>query len=370
MKFTCTKNELANALRIVSKAIANKPQTPVLAGIYVRAENNQLELQATNYELGFVSRIQAEVETPGQIAIGGRYFLEVVNKMPGDTITISLDDDARTVHIQSEKVNFTLLSMNPAEFPVIRPLDGNLQFTIKDNVLRTLIKKTSFACSTDEGKPVFTGCSLVVDGTEVTMAASNMHRLSVMKETFDEPIGSIRIIIPAKILNEILHSASSDIPSDITITCSYNQISFVLDNLYMTSRLIEGTFPSYSRVIPNSFATHVQVDTAAFTAALDRVSLIARSDEYNVVKMDFRNKQVHLMARNPEVGDADEYVSAEIDGPDVQTAFNAQYFIDVMKALDSSVCRIGLNQELSPAAVREADNDKFIYVVTPVRTAH
>lgn len=370
MKITCQKNELANALQIVSKAVANKPQTPILSGIYLKAANGILELQATNYEIGLVARIEAEVTEEGEIALAGRYFQEVVRKLPGDTVKLSFNRDANIVLIESNQAKFTLLSMNAAEFPTIKRFEGNLSFAIKDNILRGLIKKTVFACSNDESRPVFTGCSLEVTENKVTMAATNTHRLAVKAETFDQSIGNIKIIIPARILQELFHNMVSDIPTDVQVTCSYNQISFSFDNLYMTSRLIEGQFPNYRGVIPPKFATHVLVNTAEFSSAVDRVSLISRSGEYNIIKLGFDGKQIHITSNNPEIGNAEEYVPAEIDGPALTIAFNAQYIIDVLKNIDGPSCRISLNQPLSPASVQEAEDEAFVYIVTPVRTAH
>lgn len=370
MKITCNKNELNNALQIVTRAVANKPQTPILSGIFLRAENNTLELQATNYEIGLVARIEAEIEEPGELTTAGRYFQEVVRKLPGDNVSIAIAPDENIVHIQSNMAKFTLLSMNAAEFPVLKPLETDVSFSIKDNILRDLIKKTVFACSTDDSRPVFTGCSLEVTENKVTMAATNTHRLSVKSEMLNEDIGNIKVIIPSRILQELVHNMSSDIPTDVKIACTYNQISFSFDNLYMTSRLIEGQFPNYQGVIPPEFATHVTVDTAAFNAAVDRISLISRSGVYNIIKLDFAENQIHITSNNPEIGNAEEYIPAEIDGPDIAIAFNAQYIIDVLKIIDTKTCRIGLNQPLSPASIQEAESDSFVYVVTPVRTNH
>ena len=370
MKISCPKNELVNALSIVSKAVATKPQTPILSCIYLRAENGILEIQATNYEIGLVTKIPAEIEEPGQIAITGRYFQEVVRKLPGDNVSISFNREEKIVHIQSNQANFTLLSMNAAEFPTIKEMEGNLQFKIKDNILRSLVKKTVFACSNDESRPVFTGCYMEVADTRFTMAATNTHRLAVKYETFDDSIGNIKVIVPSRILQELLHNMTSEIPTDVTVTCTYNQISFAFENLYMTSRLIEGAFPDYHRVIPPEFATVVKLATAEFSSAVDRVSLISRSGDYNIIKLEFANNQVHISSTNPDIGNAEEYIPAEIEGPELTIAFNAQYIMDVLKNVDSEDCQIKLNQPLSPAAIREADDENYTYIVTPVRTAH
>ena len=370
MKISCSKSEMVNALQIVTKAIASKPQTPILSGIFLRADNGILEMQATNNEIGLINKIPAEIEEPGQVALGGRYLLEVIRKMPGDSLTLSYNRTEKIVNITSGQANFTLLSMNAAEFPTIKEIESTVNFTIKDNVLRSLIKKTVFACSKDESRPVFTGCSLAVADNKITMAATNMHRLAVKYEQFNEELGNIKVIIPSLILQELLHNMTSEIPTDVQVSCNFNQISFAFDNLYMTSRLIEGAFPDYNNVIPSSHSTLVTLDSAEFNAAVDRVSLISRSGDYNVIKLEFANSQLVISSNNPDVGNAVENIPASIEGPEITIAFNAQYIMDVMKNIDSSKCELRLTQPLSPITIREEHNDAFIYVVTPVRTAH
>lgn len=370
MKLSCNKRELVEALQIVSKAVAAKPQTPIMSGIYLRAENNTLELQANNYELGLVAKIPAQVEEPGQLVATGRYLQEVVRRLPGETVAFAYRKEENIVQIQSDTSNFTLLSMNASEFPTIRYLEDQLSFTIKDNVLRKLIKKTVFSCATDESRPIFTGCYMDINDTLITMAATNTHRLSVKTAIFDENIGNIRIIIPSRVLNELMHIINSDIPTDVRVTCSHNQISFECDNIYITSRLIEGQFPDYQNIIPKSFATEARMNTSELIAAVDRVALISRANDYNIIRFEFSGQKLHISSNNPEIGNAEDTVAAEITGPDVNIAFNAQYIVDVLKNLDEEECRVELNQPLQPAAIHEGSDSTFIYVVTPVRTAN
>ena len=179
MKFTCQKNELAGAISIVSKALSSKPQMPILSGIYLRATDHQIEIEATDFELGIIVAIDAEIAQPGQMTLPGRYFQAVIHKLPGDTVSIDEDSEAKSVRIQSDAANYTLRTMNASEYPVIHRLEGDLHFTIKDNVLRSLVKKTVFACSNDESRPIFTGVYMDIDQNTVTMAATNTHRLAV-----------------------------------------------------------------------------------------------------------------------------------------------------------------------------------------------
>ena len=369
MKFTCQKNELAGAISIVSKALSSKPQMPILSGIYLRATDHQIEIEATDFELGIIVAIDAEIAQPGQMTLPGRYFQAVIHKLPGDTVSIDEDSEAKSVRIQSDAANYTLRTMNASEYPCIHRLEGDLHVTIKDNILRSLVKKAAFACSNDESRPIFTGVYMDIDQNTLTMAATNTHRLAVKKETFDAPIGAIKLIIPAKVLTELQHILTSEIPSDVEVTCSLNQVSFAFENIYMTSRLIEGAFPNYRNVIPQNLTVKVEAKTSELSAAMDRVSLISRANDYNVVKLDFHDSELHISSSNPDIGHAEETIPVAIEGDAIQIAFNATYLVDVLKALDGETCTISLHQPLSPITITEPDDPDFIYVATPVRTA-
>lgn len=370
MKLTCIKSELTSALSVISKAIASKPQTPILSGIYMRAENGELELQATNYEIGFIMTIPAEVIEPGNIVLEGRIFQQIVSKLPGTELSISLNRDDRRVEIKSESFRTSLVSMNATDFPTITRLKGEIDFTVNDNILRSLLKKTVFACSTDEQRPIFTGVSMIAEGNRVTMAATNSHRLSVKYENFDAEIGKIRVIVPSRIINDVLANMKSEVPTPVRVQSTFNQISFEFDNLYMMSRLIEGTFPDYRAVIPKELPTTVTLDAAAFRSALDRVSILSRASSYNIVKFEFAGGMLTLSSNNPTTGDAEEQLAASISGPEITIGFNAQYITDVLKNIDGKTCEVRLNQPLGAVMFTDADDDAFTYVVTPVRLGH
>ena len=371
MKLNCSKNDLIQALQITGRAVATKPQTPILSGIYMKASNGKLELQATDYEIGVLCKIDADVEEEGIIVAPGRYFSEVSKNLPGDTVTLENNNMDNTIKISSGSANFTLLKMNAEEFPCIKKLEGATDFTIRDTILKKLIRKTSFACANDENRLIFTGCLMELEFEAIRMAATNTHRLSLDQEMLEGYEGEKKqFIVPSRILGELEHVLTSEIPEDVTVNATYNEISFSFDNLYLTSRLIEGQFPDYHRVIPPDFKTRVTIETSAFLAAVNRVSLIARSSEYNVIKLDFGMGQVHISSNSQEIGHAEETVPVVIDGPDVVIAFNATYLADVLKHIDSKNFYLSLNASLSPAAIREEEDEAFIYIVTPVRISN
>ena len=379
MNISLAKNDLISALQIVSKGLSTKPQTPILSGIYMTAKEGQLELQTTNYELGFILTIPAEIHNTGTAVLPGKYLTEFARKLPAEEVSIDTDSSDGLAVIQSGAARFTLRTMEISDFPVLHRMDGTLHFTIKDRTLARLVKKSAFACLREEQRdrrPIFTGCQLEVEGKDVTFAATNVHRLAVKSEQLEEDAGQIRVIIPAKFLEEVTRTISSEVPADIHVTCSYNQVSMSSGSIYMTARLIEGTFPDYRRVIPReeNIRTKVTLDAASFASAVDRASLIARADQYNIVKLSFTQGLMRISSNSPEIGEAEETIPAEVTGDDVTIAFNASYLMDALKSLDSDTCILSLqgsNEQgvnLSPMTIREEADPNYIYVVTPVRT--
>ena len=379
MNISLSRSDLITALQIVSKGLSTKPQTPILSGLYLDAKDGSLELQSTNYELGFIVTIPAEVHAAGTAVLPGKYLTEVIRKLPAEEIRIDTEQTNALAVITSGTARFTLRTMETIDFPVLKRMEGTLRFTIKDRTLAKLIKKSAFACLREEQRdrrPIFTGCQLEVEGKTVTLAATNVHRLAVKSEQLEEEAGQIRVIIPAKFLEEVTRTISGEIPSDIEIVCSYNQVSVSFENIYMTTRLIEGAFPDYRKVIPKeeTARTQVTLSTAEFAAAVDRASLISRTDQYNIVKLEFERGLLHITSNSPEVGEAEETIEAKVEGYEATIAFNASYLIDAMKSLDSDTCILSLQganeqgQNLSPMTIREEADPDYIYVVTPVRT--
>ncbi|EKU71143.1 DNA polymerase III subunit beta [Selenomonas sp. F0473] len=379
MNITLGKSDLLSALQIVSKGLSTKPQTPILSGIYLSAKDGQLELQSTNYEIGFILTVPAEVQTPGTTVLPGKYLTEFARKLPADDISVDCVSEEGLAVITSGKARFTLRKMEVNDFPVLRRMDGTLRFTVKDRTLARLVKKSAFACLKEEQRdrrPVFTGCQLEVEGQSVTFAATNVHRLAVKSERIEHDAGEIRAVVPAKFLEEVTRTVTGEVPTDIEIMCSHNQISVSAEGVYMTSRLIEGSFPDYRRVIPSAdkIRTKVTMSAADFAAAVDRASLISRTDQYNIVKLEFENNLLRISSNSPEVGAAEETIEAAVEGDPAAIAFNASYLLDAMKSLDSDTCVLALQgpneqgQNLSPITIREDADPDYIYVVTPVRT--
>ncbi|MBR5909992.1 MAG: DNA polymerase III subunit beta [Schwartzia sp.] len=369
MKFSCMKSELAQAIQIAGRSIASKPQTPIMSGIFMYAHDDMLEIQATDYEIGVMLHIPAEIEVPGQAVVSGRYLQEVVRTLPEEEVSIAYEKSTNICTIASGRSNFNLLSMKSEDYPQIRRIKEGKTFKVSSAVLGELIRRTIFACATNETRPVFTGALLEVEGNNLSMAATDVHRLALNKESIEEEQkGKESYIVPKRVLEEVRHVFGGEVPEDVTVKCTRSEMSFETEKVYLTSRLIDGQFPDYRRVIPSEFGTRVTLKHSEFFAAVSRVGLIARASDYNIIKLIFNMGQVHISSDNPIVGKAEETVPAVIDGEDIKIALNASYLIDVLKILNGENIVISLNGTLKPAAVRDPEKEDFIYIITPVQT--
>lgn len=368
MKFSCYKNDLTEALQFVIRAVAVKPMTPVLAGIYLKAEGSMLELQANNFSTGIITRIPVNAEISGEAVVSGKRFQEFVRNMPDDTITFSDESNSNTLTIESGGATIDLLTMPAGDFPKVKTPETNSSFKIRTTALRDLIRKTVFAVAKDETRPVFTGCAFELRGNKISLVATNTHRLALATEILNESYNDCNFVVPADTLRGLmLRIDPRDVENYITMNYSTRYLTFTFDNVFVNSRLIEGQFPPYDRVIPQSSTTRVNVDVSEFKEAVDLIALMSRETEYNTVKFVFSNGNVEISSNSPEVGGAVKNVEAQIDGDDLEISFNVDYIADILRVADSSRINIALNDKYSPAAFTEPDNDDYVYVATPVR---
>lgn len=368
MKFSCYKSDLTEALQFVIRAVAVKPMTPVLAGIYLKAEGSMLELQANNFSTGIVTRIPVNTEVAGETVVSGKRFQEFIRNMPDDTITFSDEDAGNTLAIDSGGANVELLTMSASDFPKVKTPETDRAFKIRTTSLRDLIRRTVFAVAKDDSRPVFTGCCFEIKGDKISLIATNTHRLALASEQLADTYPNSSFIVPADTLRGImLRIDPKDVENYVTINYSTRYLTFTFDNVFVNSRLIEGVFPPYDRVIPSSSTTHVTTDSVEFKNAVEFVSLMSKETEYNTVKFVFADGGIEISSNSPEVGGAIKNVEAQIEGDDLEISFNVDYIADVMRVVDSKQINIALNDKYSPAAFTEPDNENYIYIATPVR---
>jgi DNA polymerase-3 subunit beta len=369
VKFFCQRETLLTSIQIVQKAVASKSTIPILGGIYLHAENGILELQANDYDTAIKCSLPVQVLNNGTTVLSSKYFSEIIRKMPGDTVEISSSDNTSTVSIKSENANYELVSMPYKEFPTIQLIQTGYIFEISEDILKNMIRKTTFACSQDDARPVFTGVLVEIENENINMVATNTHRLAFCKGKIDNhTMNSLKVIVPAKIMIELNKILSSESEEKIIIKWHQNKLAFQFRDIYMETQLIDGQFPNYQQVIPKNFKTELYIQTNTLAGIVERASLLTRDGDYNVVKMDIKDMKIIVTSNNPEVGAGHEEAEATTKGEQITIAFNARYILEVLKVIDNSEVEFYFTSPLTPSIIKPRGQEQFMYVITPVRT--
>lgn len=368
MHITFPKANLQKAINVLQKVSQNKTSSNLPGSIYMTTKNGQVELQGNDFELGIRLTIDGDIKEPGTLVVGSRYFQELIRKLPGDTIELYKPEDGNSLTITSGSSEFNLVTLHPDDFSLVEQIHDQDHVNIDSFAMKELIDLTNYAAATDEDRPVFTGALLEIKENEVTMVATDTHRMAVKKITIDEPATTpMRAIIPTKTLAEVSRLLPTDNPAMINIIWNRTQIVFNFESIYIISRLIEGTYPEYEKVIPSQFDSSAVIDRREFAGAVDRVSLLAKDISYNVIRYDWAESNVTLSTQNTEIGMAKEDVAVEFKGTPFTISFNGRYISDILRHSTGDNIHLFLKQN-GPVVIRQDNNPNYTYVVTPVRT--
>ena len=368
MHITFPKANLQKAINVLQKVSQNKISSNLPGAIYMTTKNGQVELQGNDFELGIRLTIDGDIKEPGTLVVGSRYFQELIRKLPGDTIELYKPEDGNSLTITSGSSEFNLVTLHPDDFSLVEQIHDQDHVNIDSFAMKELIDLTNYAAATDEDRPVFTGALLEIKENEVTMVATDTHRMAVKKITIDEPATTpMRAIIPTKTLAEVSRLLPTDNPAMINIIWNRTQIVFNFESIYIISRLIEGTYPEYEKVIPSQFDSSAVIDRREFAGAVDRVSLLAKDISYNVIRYDWAESNVTLSTQNTEIGMAKEDVAVEFKGTPFTISFNGRYISDILRHSTGDNIHLFLKQN-GPVVIRQDNNPNYTYVVTPVRT--
>lgn len=368
MHITFPKANLQKAINVLQKVSQNKTSSNLPGAIYMTTKNGQVELQGNDFELGIRLTIDGDIKEPGTLVVGSRYFQELIRKLPGDTIELYKPEDGNSLTITSGSSEFNLVTLHPDDFSLVEQIHDQDHVNIDSFAMKELIDLTNYAAATDEDRPVFTGALLEIKENEITMVATDTHRMAVKKITIDEPATTpMRAIIPTKTLAEVSRLLPTDNPAMINIIWNRTQIVFNFESIYIISRLIEGTYPEYEKVIPSQFDSSAVIDRREFAGAVDRVSLLAKDISYNVIRYDWAESNVTLSTQNTEIGMAKEDVAVEFKGTPFTISFNGRYISDILRHSTGDNIHLFLKQN-GPVVIRQDNNPNYTYVVTPVRT--
>jgi len=370
MKVTCRPSVLSQALQVVSRAISSRTTLPILNNILIETTAEGLALTATNLEIGIRKVVPAEVAMEGSTTAPARLLTDFVSTLPDQDLELSLDGATQSLGLRCARFDTHIKCIEAEEFPPgPRPDEGDRLEVPLDELVKA-VEQTQMAASTDEARPVLTGVLVQVQAGNLTLAATDGHRLAVRKLPA-QGAGDLEasLIVPARALAELARVLKGE-PGrvEIIISKARNQIFFKAGNSELTSRLIDGKYPNYSQVIPSKSSTTVRVPTAELTQTVRAVSLFAR-DSANVIRVKATSGAVTLSATTNEVGDSKAEMSAEVEGSEIQIAFNARYVLDALGVIGEDEVELLFDGPLSPGLLRPPGKEHYLYVIMPVRVA-
>ena len=370
VKLSVMQENLARGLSVVSRAVSNRSTLPVLANVLLKTEDAGLKLTATNLEIGITYWVPGKIESDGATTVPAKLLTDLVNSLPaGDRVDLSLQA-GDTLHLSCGRFETHIKGIDADEFPAIGAAGERPTTRIAQNVLRRALAETAFAAASDEARPILTGVLAKFEGDQVTLAAADNYRIAVKTISILDPVPETSVVIPARALNELARVlADVDDPVEIVLASGRNQVLFHLDGIDLVSRLIDGQFPNYQQIVPQSHTTRAVLDREELLRAVRPAALIAH-ESANIVKLQIGadGEPGITVSASAEVGDHVGQVEAAVEGDGTTIAFNARYLADVLTNVTAEQFALELNGPLSPGVFKPVGDDRYIHVVMPVRT--
>lgn len=379
MKISCLQENLSRGLAVAGRAVASRATLPVTQNVLLAADHGMLRLSATNLEIAMTTWIGAMVEEEGAVTVPARVLTDFVNSLGNDRIDIEMDPDSRVLQIKSGRASANINGTDAKEFPPIPTVENSVVARAEPAALRGAIARVAFAAATEESRPVLTGVEVKLQEGRFTMAAADGFRLAVHHGALTQSTPEeMSVIIPARTMNELnrLLGDHSE-PVEIMLTPQKSQVMFRVqggDTVELISQLLQGTFPNYDQLIPQSYTTRAILDSQATLRATRTAAIFAR-DGSNIIRMHVRPNddgqapggRLLISARSEEIGDdQDEVEVAEMEGEEGKIAFNSRYLLDVLSALDRGQVAIETTTSSSPGVFKPTDNDDYVHVVMPM----
>ena len=368
MKFVCYKDKIMKALNSVVKGVASKTTMPILEGILIQTNDNEIKLTTYDLELGIEYKMECDVQEQGSIVVNATMFTEIIRKLPDSEINISLNEN-NLLTIDCEGALYKLATMNPDEFPELPKIEVENSVTLEQSALKNMIRKTIFAVSQEETRPIFTGCLFEINNNKLNIVAIDGFRLALRTINIPVPVNDFKAVIPAKTLNEV-NKILTDSFDSIKIGVSKNQAVFEMENCKVVTRILDGEFLNYSTVIPTTWQTRIRVERESLLNSFERISLIASSsiekEKKYPVKVTVDIGKLTISCTN-QTGDAKEEVFISTEGQNLEVGFNPRYFLDSLKAIDDNEVFIEFGSNVSPCLIKSVDNNEYVYMILPIR---
>jgi DNA polymerase-3 subunit beta len=366
LRLTSRRGLLSDALQLVSRAVTGRSTLPILSNVLLEVRDSRLRLLTSDLEMWVDCSIPADDTEGGAVTLPAKILNEVVASLPEADVKVATDD-GHAITLTCGKSRYTIQGLAAEEFPALPEAGGGVSLTLPQVVLRGLIRATEFAASADETRAILAGILIIWDGQKLSFVATNMHRLAVDSVLVEGgPSEQVRTVVPARALREVLRSLSAEAEPTARVHLGENQAVFDLGHVMITSRIIEGQFPNYERVIPAESEHTIRADRHELLAALRRADIVARA-EANKVILRTQPGTLQIESESAEIGRAHEEVPIELEGEQCEIAFNAEYLIDALEVVTDDQVRMDLTGPLSPGVLRPAGDSPYIYLIMPMQ---
>jgi DNA polymerase-3 subunit beta len=363
LKITCPRDELVRHLAIVSRAASTRTTVQVLAGILLRAEGGRLHLAATDMELSLRTSLDAAVDTEGAVVVPGKLLVDLARLLPGDDVSLEHRQGEGVVEIASGSATYRIHTYNAEDFPRLPEATGEMAAIDAEALLATAIK-VSRAASRDESRPVLTGILVRFEGENLIMAATDSYRLAVKETLMTTPGPELDAIVPARALLELARVAQG--ASELQLGVQENQVLFATDGVLLTTRRIEGQFPNYSQLLPESFEHELALPREELLDVVRRVAVMAQRNA--PLRLHLAEGELTVSAQTQDVGEGRESMPAPFGGEQLDIGFNPEFLRDGIESAEGDELRLKLISPLRPAVLQGASDD-FSYLIMPIRLA-
>lgn len=366
MKLSLSTTELLAQLQTATRVASSRASIQALSGVMISADNDQPLLLATDMEVGLRVPLAGEVLTPGSAVLPARLLLEVVRSLPGDTATLELRSQEQDVELISGSATFHLRTLRSEDFPALPEPDSATRMKLPMQAFVDTVLQVSRSASKDETRPVLTGVLISAGAQELTMVATDSYRLSIKHATLDSALeGTIEANVPARALQELARIAQSLDEPELMISLGQNQVVFELGAIVLSSRLIDGQFPNYRQLLPESVEHELRLSSAELADVVRRISLMAQKNA--PLRLSFAEGELTVSAQTPDVGEASEMLPIPFSGEPFEIGFNPEFLRDGLDSVESEELVLKLISPLRPGLIESPDGGEFVYLIMPIR---
>jgi DNA polymerase III subunit beta len=367
LKLTVSRETLLTRLSIAVRGASARSAIQTLSGVLLRVEDGNTELQATDMELGLRVGLEVADSSPGIAVVPGRLLLDVVRSLPQDEVTLEYRSSQQDVELVGGTARFHLRTLPPEDFPKLPEAPGEGVLNVPAGAFVDTISRVARAASRDETRPHLTGVLVTASGRELRMVATDSYRLSVKETTLDTELeGSLEANVPARTLQELGRIAGGSHADTIGVASLENQVVFTVDDVVLSSRLVEGRFPNYQQLLPESYEHELRVRRDELLEVVRRVGLLAQKNA--PLRLRFTEGTLDVSAQTPDVGEANESLPVPFSGEPLEIGFNAEFFREGLESAESDELVLKLISPLRPGLIQSGDNGPgFLYLVMPIR---